>query len=166
MEYDNELCIIQESLFKKRKNKKIKTFGERRVERVTWKHALPVRGGATVWGGGSIGVAEKAEPRGERARVAIWSHLEKEILQQKNNNNNHSDSPTTLKKKKKRQRKTKELSKFSVHHSLSTTEFSQGEIGYRLHATAGIFFSFFSCSPHHQRPLCVTRFQNMTHLGI
>lgn len=28
---------------------------------MTWKHALPVRGGAAVWGGGSIGVAEKAE---------------------------------------------------------------------------------------------------------
>ncbi|OMP01847.1 hypothetical protein COLO4_11545 [Corchorus olitorius] len=41
-----------------------------RVERVTWKHALPVRGGATVWGGGSIGVAEKAEPNRGKKELA------------------------------------------------------------------------------------------------
>lgn len=37
----------------------------------TWKHALLVWGGAVVWGGGSIGFAEKAEPR---ACAVVWSH--------------------------------------------------------------------------------------------
>lgn len=39
--------------------KKIEKQNKNQKERVTWKHALPVRGRATVWGGGSIGVCWK-----------------------------------------------------------------------------------------------------------
>lgn len=64
---------------------------ERKRERWTWKHALLVRGGAVVWGGGSIGFGEKAEPR---ACAVLWSHLaernwqksEGEKRKEKNNN--------------------------------------------------------------------------------
>jgi hypothetical protein len=37
----------------------------------TWKHALLVWGGAVVWGGGSIGFAEKAV---RQACAVLWSH--------------------------------------------------------------------------------------------